>query len=200
MCVCVMPDLLPILAQVWHLQFCFLGIPEIAATDFSLLAQAVVLWDLKPHSPVASVSIEKRRASRGARSAYALATYERKPFLEACHCCGTWTASWCEACYKTATVQPDHKYSALCAACDKLKLVCPGCHRNGSSWKEGNKVAQAETGDLGEDAIAITGYGVDGQLIPADCVNIQLLQQMAEDMGCTVAELRTQLFEDFGIE
>ena len=138
--------------------------PEITATDFAALAQAARLWDLVPHGPPLAATAEERRASRGARSAFALLTYEGKPFLESCQCCGTWTASWCEGCYKEATLTPGHTFSAVCAECDQLKLVCPTCARNGHSWEEGNKVAPAETGSFPETAIAVTGFGVDAEM------------------------------------
>eukprot|EP00435_Cladocopium_sp_Y103_P021606 s1719_g5.t1 len=52
--------------------------------------------------PPLQLTTQQRRDNPGAAAAYALKTFRDQPFVEACRCCGRWTASWCEGCYAVA--------------------------------------------------------------------------------------------------
>lgn len=113
--------------------------PAIAATDFGALAVLAERWARRvDRAPTLQLTNQQRRENPSAAAAYAIRTFQNRPFLEACRCCGRWTASWCEGCYAVAATNPAWEFSAVCTECDSEKLVCPRCRHHAITWTAGH--------------------------------------------------------------
>lgn len=143
--------------------------PVIARTDLESLVRRADRWVLVPRPAALPRSL--RLENPAARAAFALATYSGAQFLESCRCCGCWTASWCEGCYRReaqATCKPI-AYNPICSECDSSRLVCDQCSSSGISWDDGNQAAGAVHGQADEDTIQITGFfSEDGTFVPSE--------------------------------
>ena len=119
--------------------------PDIAPTDFEAIDRLAAVWverglrngafETKP----SALTFEERRRGPAAKAASAAVTYrhqQHKEFLNSCHTCGLWTASWCEGCYSRAVFEPALECSALCTECDQAHLVCPPCRHHGKTWEK----------------------------------------------------------------
>ena len=132
--------------------------PAIAETDLTSLAQKAGRWLQVPRPSALPRDLRLRDVE--ARAAFTLATFRNQPLVEACHRCGTWTASWCEGCYlreEKSEVKPI-EYNALCSECDQLHLVCDQCNDQSISWSDGNTVATSAHGHIQEETIQVTGF------------------------------------------
>lgn len=136
--------------------------PTVAQTDLgSLLARAG--RSLQVPQP-AKLPQEIRLRDPGARAAFSLATFSGADFVEACHRCGLWTCSWCEACYlrESQAREGPIEYSAICTECDQSKRVCDPCQQLGLTWDRGHETAQREHGHCDDGALEITGFITQG--------------------------------------
>eukprot|EP00435_Cladocopium_sp_Y103_P037950 s1516_g10.t1 len=95
--------------------------PTIALTDLEGLAARAGRWLQVPFP--GQLPKEIRLRDPGARAAFTLATFQNADFVEACACCGLWTASWCEGCYlrESRAASGPIEYSPLCTDCDQSK-------------------------------------------------------------------------------
>eukprot|EP00435_Cladocopium_sp_Y103_P060292 s244_g22.t1 len=118
------------------------------------------------------LTIAPREQDPAARAAFALATFQDTPFVESCHTCGLWTASWCEGCYlrEERAGGAELQYSPICSECDGEHLVCDRCCAGGISWAAGHLVATKTYGHAEEEAtLQVTGFfSEEGQFTPAE--------------------------------
>ena len=113
--------------------------PAIAPTDFAALAVLADRWvRRRERPPTLQLTNEQRRSDPSAAAAFAIKTFQDRPFLESCRCCGRWTGSWCEGCYAVAATNPSWEFSSVCTECDRDRVVCPRCRHHGVSWQSGH--------------------------------------------------------------
>eukprot|EP00435_Cladocopium_sp_Y103_P016958 s317_g4.t1 len=108
------------------------------------LAQAPAWVRYSDGAPILQLTDQQRRANPAAAAAFAVKTFENKPFLEACRCCGRWTASWCEGCHAVAASDPHWEFSAVCTVCDGEHIVCPRCRHHAITWETGHTAYETE--------------------------------------------------------
>eukprot|EP00435_Cladocopium_sp_Y103_P058058 s548_g20.t1 len=144
-----------------------LAMPSIAVTDLEGLVQRADRWLQVPRP--SALPRDLRLVNPSARAAFTLATFQGDLPTEACVKCGTWTASWCEGCYRREALEgAPLDYAPVCTTCDQSHLVCDQCLALGISWVEGNTAANQQHGHPSEDTLQVTGFFMeDGTFVEA---------------------------------
>ena len=140
--------------------------PPVAQTDHEGLVARAGRWLLVPRPD--QLPLDLRLRDPAARAAFSVATFTGADFVEACHRCGLWTCSWCEACYLRDSQAPTEatEYSPICSECDQHKRVCDPCQNLGLTWEAGNEAAQQEHGHIDDGSFEVTGFiSADGGFI-----------------------------------